>query len=113
MHHTHHHHQHCIDSSAPDKRRQRRISCSSASLSREIHEHDGTVDNAHKPSITPNAIPTPCPTLMAVGELVSDGKLKDVGMELVLRGMETKEMGEVGMVLLELVLLGETAMSEA
>jgi len=43
--------------------------------------------------------------------LVSDGKLKDVRKELVVCGIET-EVGEAK-VLVKLVLLGGTAMSEA
>ena len=50
-----------------------------------------TVDNAHRPSITPNAMPTLCPTLVAEGGLISVGKLEDdMAKELVLLvgGME-------------------------
>lgn len=70
------------------------------------------VDNAHKPRITPNAIPTLCPTLLAVEVSVLNEKLPDEVKELVVCGRVTKEFG-VDVLLLLLLVPEGTAMPDA
>jgi hypothetical protein len=72
------------------------------------------VDNAHKPSITPSAMPTLCPMLVAVETSVSgDGKSEVMEGVLLLREVVVDDVSGCVEEVVEVVLLGGTAMSEA
>lgn len=70
------------------------------------------VDTAHNPRITPNAIPTLCPTLLAVKVSVLGERVPDEVKELVVCGRVTKEFGNVDE-LVVVVVLGGAAISDA
>jgi hypothetical protein len=71
------------------------------------------VDIAHNPRITPNAIPTLCPTLPAVEVSVLNERFPDEVKELVVWGVVTKEIGNVDERVVLLLLLRGAAISDA